>query len=60
MSSKVLNTGESLTISSGLSILEACRVICLVQTLPEKDTELSMRAQVLYLDTIDGGAREHR
>lgn len=56
---KVLSTGDSLMISSGLSIPEAGRSICLVWTIIEKDTEISMRVQVVYLDA-DAREQEYK
>ena len=56
MSAKVLSPGDSLMILSGLSIPEAGGVTCLVWTIIEKDTEISMRVKVIYLDA---DAREH-
>lgn len=51
MSAKVSNTGDNPTILSGMSILEASRIICLFSTPPE-DIEISMRVQVIYLDKL--------
>lgn len=57
MSAKVFSTGHRPTILLGLSIPEADRVICLVWALPEEDTEINMRMQVIYLNA---DARENR